>query len=514
MKRFLAGLLLSTVVLSPASWAADTASIELRIKGAGVATEPAGTTYPSVFSPAAPKPDQVVTGSAVTIDDFRDLVISIDGMPSAATTLSLTTADGQTIGSAAPLPMFMIDQLSAEISEGAEHFTVISDSCTGVRLAAPGAAGSTCQITIQPRASWFGPLKGTLLLSSGDYKFEVPLSGRGAQFDPLRLTLQVKSGNPGTMHVNGPSAGPGTMGYSTPVTFTASNTSTEFPTTPMAISFSSGNFEVVPGRDACSGTVLGPGQTCEVAVRAKAWQDGAMSATMTASSPTHPVYGTVSASQQLAGTATGFETFRWQASAWGGCSASCSPSGGTQTQEYQCIGSVRGVVSHSDCRNAGLGDPPYVSRQCNRDGIDCFTEREWFVSLRTHGGVVRQNERFWGTNNSVMSKESPYTWTNIGYISRNQWVVHAGQRRAVVCIRPEEPVMCDYWWSDRHYACNNQYRISSSCTQADYDAFCTGAARPTNYDPLCQADPAAAQKSAPFYASRPFTCVRWDGGSC
>ncbi|KAA1053867.1 thrombospondin type-1 domain-containing protein [Azospirillum argentinense] len=292
MRKFIP-VVLSLIMASPLTALAQSgSSIELRVKNAGEATGPSGTTYPSVVNSAAPRPDALVTGSHVTITDFRDIVISVDGAPSASTSITLQDGEGTPAGTQDVIPLFMDKPLSAAITSGGEHFRIIDDKCTGKLLGAPNTSYSTCEVMIEPRATWWGPLSGNLRLSSGSYSMDLPLSGTARHFDPLRLALSVISGDPANFDVNGAfSRGnlfAGTPAYSTEnVTFRVANLSSEYATPRLATILSNtANFEFVT--DGCSGASLPPNGACDMVVRGKSTWWGNWSGTLQVASVGNP----------------------------------------------------------------------------------------------------------------------------------------------------------------------------------------------------------------------------------
>lgn len=346
MRKATAALLLSIIAVPLASWAQSGPSLELRVKNAGEATGPEGATYPSVVSPAAPRPDAVVNGGAVTITDFRDLVLSVNGAPAAATSVTLQNG-GRSAGRAEALGLYMDKPLAATISAGAEHFTITGDNCSGALLGPPGETGSTCQVTVQPRASWFGPLSGTLRLGTGGYTMDVPLSGTARHFDLPNLTITAVAGTPTSLNVAGQTQGEWRV--SAPATFRITNTSTEEATDMLVALFGGnnpGSFEFVS--NACSGQSLGAGASCDITVRARADRNGSYAGMLLLANHNQP-------SVALAGTATGFLPVAWKTAAWGACENACGTS--SRSRSVWCERSDGVTVPDGYC---GAGKPQAV----------------------------------------------------------------------------------------------------------------------------------------------------------
>jgi len=289
MRAVLLTLLLS--LAGSCAWAQQTGpAVEVRVRNAGEAT--GATTYPSVVNPRAPRPDALVTGDHVTITDFRDLVVSVDGAPPASTTIRLERADGTKVGDSDAIGLFMDKPLKAEITSGADNFHISDDKCTGALLGAPGQESSTCEVYVEPRAKWWGPIAGTLTLSTGSYHTDIALSGYAHHFDPLALSLVVVTGDPSAFDVNGEFSKGNLFGgtvarSSNSTTFRVTNASTEYATPKLVTSLSSGvNFEFLT--DGCSGVSVPAGGTCDITVGAKATWWGAWGGVLTVKSAPSP----------------------------------------------------------------------------------------------------------------------------------------------------------------------------------------------------------------------------------
>lgn len=373
MRKATAALLLSIIAVPLASWAQSGPSLELRVKNAGEATGPEGATYPSVVSPAAPRPDAVVNGGAVTITDFRDLVLSVNGAPAAATSVTLQNG-GRSAGRAEALGLYMDKPLAATISAGAEHFTITGDNCSSALLGPPGETGSTCQVTVQPRASWFGPLSGTLRLGTGGYTMDVPLSGTARHFDLPNLTITAVAGTPTSLNVAGQTQGEWRV--SAPATFRITNTSTEEATDMLVALFGGnnpGSFEFVS--NACSGQSLGAGASCDITVRARADRNGSYAGTLLLANHNQP-------SVALAGTATGFLPVAWKTAAWGACENACGTS--SRSRSVWCERSDGVTVADGYC---GAGKPETVEA-CTSYATCTYSWRsnDWGACANACGG--------------------------------------------------------------------------------------------------------------------------------
>jgi hypothetical protein len=400
MRKVTAALLLSIIAMPLASWAQSDPSLELRVKNAGEATGPEGATYPSVVSPAASRPDAVVSGSAVTITDFRDLVLSVNGAPAAATSVTLQNG-GSNAGRAEALGLYMDKPLTATISAGTEHFTITGDNCSGTLLGPPGDAGSTCQVTVQPRASWFGPLSGTLRLSTGGYTMDVPLSGAARHFDLPNLTITAIAGAPASLNVAGQTEGEWRM--SAPATFRITNTSTEEATDMLVALFGGdkpGSFEFVS--NACSGQSLGAGASCDITVRARADRNGSYAGTLLLANHNQP-------SVALAGTATGFLPVAWKTAAWGACDNACGTS--SRSRSVWCERSDGVTVADSFC---GAGKPQMVEA-CTSYATCTYAWRsgDWGACANACGGSS-QSRSVWCERSDGTSVDA----SNCGSASR------------------------------------------------------------------------------------------------
>ena len=68
------------------------------------------------------------------------------------------------------------------VSDGQSHFRLLEDNCSTKQLAPGTTTGSTCDVTLTPRATAPGFFTGKLLVKAGSYQTEIPLSGQARNF--------------------------------------------------------------------------------------------------------------------------------------------------------------------------------------------------------------------------------------------------------------------------------------------------------------------------------------------
>lgn len=366
----------------------------------------AGAGVPSALSDKAPLPDAPVSGDTVTITDFKDVIVSVRGAAPAVTAITLKGQDDQPAGSGVPVPFFMTTPLSAALTAGTDHFAIVSDQCSGVILGQTGGAGSTCEIAVQPRSSWWGTYFGNLTVSSDGHALEIPLSGVARHFDPLALSLAVAAGNPSGFTVDGgfnsgdlfggaPASAPQT------VTFRVANSSSEYSTPPLAVSLSnSANFTI--NSDGCNGRIIAPLNTCDIVVGARASWWGNWAGTLkVVSSPNPDGDPDITLAANLAGSSSRFDPPRLSLSTISGDPAHVDVSGPTKPS-YSTPITLRvknlstefptTALSSSLAASVGAGTYEFTSNGCSG------------VSLAARGTCdtsIRHKASWWGVTTST-----------------------------------------------------------------------------------------------------------------
>ena len=124
--------------------------------------------------------DAELTDGAV-IERIDDVLITTTNSESAtlAGQLSARNTDQLDMSKIA-LPV--LDPVYIGVTAGQEHFRLSEDNCTTKQLAPGSAAGSSCDVTVTPRATKPGFFTGKLQVKAGTYQTEIPLSGQARNF--------------------------------------------------------------------------------------------------------------------------------------------------------------------------------------------------------------------------------------------------------------------------------------------------------------------------------------------
>ncbi|MFX4226361.1 MAG: thrombospondin type-1 domain-containing protein [Porticoccaceae bacterium] len=115
------------------------------------------------------------------IESIDDVLISTSDSSAATLTGRLSAQDTDQLDmSKIALPI--LNPVYVGIATGQENFRVTEDNCSTKQLAPGTAAGSSCDVTLTPRATKPGFFTGKLLVKAGSYETEIPLFGQARNF--------------------------------------------------------------------------------------------------------------------------------------------------------------------------------------------------------------------------------------------------------------------------------------------------------------------------------------------
>jgi hypothetical protein len=126
--------------------------------------------------------DQPISDGAV-VENINDLLITGATPDGANVSLQGTLSADQI----QPLNMTRIslplpDRLYLSLPEGQANFRIVEDNCSDKMLSPKNGDGSTCDVTLIPRATEAGIFMGKLNIEAGDFRKSVPLFGQARNF--------------------------------------------------------------------------------------------------------------------------------------------------------------------------------------------------------------------------------------------------------------------------------------------------------------------------------------------
>ena len=124
--------------------------------------------------------DSELTDGTV-IESIDDVLISTSETTAATLTGRLSAQETDQLD-LTKISLPILDPVYMSVSDGQSHFRLLEDNCSTKQLAPGTTTGSTCDVTLTPRATAPGFFTGKLLVKAGSYQTEIPLSGQARNF--------------------------------------------------------------------------------------------------------------------------------------------------------------------------------------------------------------------------------------------------------------------------------------------------------------------------------------------